>query len=265
MLRVLAWLGFTFLYVPLFLLVVFSFNANDRASVWTGFSFKWYGQLLENKGLIDAAMVSLQVASMAATIATVIGVLAAYVLSRFRRFRGRSLLEGMSAAPLVLPDIILGFSILTLFIMVEQLFGWRNIRGIMTITIAHATLCSAYVCVTVSARLVDMDQSLEEAALDLGAKPWQVFFGITLPVIAPAVIAGWLLSFTISMDDAVISQFVSGAGGTTLPVKIWSQVRIGVTPEYNALATLIITLVAVFVISAMLLMNSTRSKNNNGN
>lgn len=260
MLRAIGFFGFIFLYVPLLLLMAYSFNAGDRASVWTGFSTKWYFELFENKDLLKAASISLKVALFSATIATFLGVLAAFVLSRIKKFRGKMLVDGMVTSPLVMPEIITGFSMLILFISMQKFIGWPANRGMTTIILAHSTFCMAYVTVVVRSRLLDMDNSLEEAAQDLGAHPFFVFFQVTLPVISPAIVAGWLLAFTLSLDDAVIVQFTSGAGSTTLPAKIYSQVRQGVTPEYNVLATLIIGIVGIGVITAMQIMSRTQRK-----
>lgn len=262
MLRALGIMGFVFLYVPLALLVAFSFNANERAAVWTGFSTKWYGVLAQNTGLLDAARNSLIVAFFAASLATILGVLAAFVLVRFSRFRGRAALDAMVTSPLVMPEVITGFSLLILFINMEKFLGWPAGRGLLTVILAHSTFAMAYVTITVRSRLIDMDLSVEEAARDLGAGPVLVFFGITLPIIAPAIVAGWLLAFTLSLDDVVIAQFANGAGSTTLPVKIYSQVRLGVTPEYNALASIIIVGVGVIVITAMQIQNRMQRRRN---
>ncbi len=258
MLRAIGFLGFIFLYIPLILLMAYSFNAGDRASLWVGFSTKWYFVLFENKELLKAAGISMRVAFFSATIATFLGVIAAFVLTRNKRFRGKVLIDGMVTSPLVMPEIITGFSMLILFISMQKFIGWPANRGMTTIILAHSTFCMAYVTVIIRSRLVDMDSSLEEAAQDLGAHPIFVFFQVTLPVISPAIVAGWLLAFTLSLDDAVIVQFTSGAGSTTLPAKIYSQVRQGVTPEYNALATLIIVIVGIAIITAMQIMNRTQ-------
>jgi len=239
--------GYAFLYLPIASVVAFSFNETRSVSLWKGFSLQWYGRLLENQAVIDAALLSLLIAAMASTLAVVIGTMAALALSRFGRFKGRGLLSLLSSAPLVMPDVMLGISALFLFITLQQLIGWPEGRGIDTITIAHVTLCVCYVTVVVRSRLVQGDQSLEEAAMDLGARPWKVFFLVTLPLIWPALLAGWLLAFTLSLDDVVIASFTSGPGSSTLPVLILSKVRFGVTPEINALATLIIVAVCIGV------------------
>ncbi|MCK4860363.1 MAG: ABC transporter permease subunit, partial [Rhodobacteraceae bacterium] len=224
---------------------IFSFNKSKLVTVWGGWSTKWYGELLNDPQILGAAWISLKIGFVSATLATVLGTIAAMVLTRFGRVRGRGLLTGMVTAPLVMPEVITGLSLLLLFVAMEATFGWPAGRGMMTIIIAHTTFCMAYVAVVVQSRLVDMDDSIEEAASDLGAKPMRVFFDITLPMIMPALISGWLLSFTLSLDDLVIASFVSGPGASTLPMVIFSKVRLGVTPEINALATLIVVVVAI--------------------
>jgi putrescine transport system permease protein len=246
-LRVFCVLGFVFLYAPILSLIIFSFNESKLVTVWGGFSTKWYGELLRDPQILGSAWISLQVAVVAATLAVVLGTLAAYVLTRFGWFRTRALLTGMSTAPLVMPEVITGLSLLLLFVSMEQLIGWPAGRGKTTIIIAHVTFCMAYVTVVVQSRLAGMDQDLEEAAMDLGARPVRVFFDITLPVIAPALIAGWLLAFTLSLDDLVVASFVTGPGASTLPMVIFSKVRLGVSPDINALATIIIVIVALGV------------------
>lgn len=237
-------LGFAFLYLPIVLLVVFSFNESRLVTVWAGFSTKWYVSLFNNRGLMDAAWVTIRVALLSATIATVLGTMAALSLVRFTRFRGRMLFSGMVYAPLVMPEVITGLSLLLLFVAI----GFD--RGFWTVTLAHITLTMCFVAVVVQSRLLSFDRSVEEAALDLGATPLRTFFEVTLPIIAPAVFSGWVLAFTLSLDDLVIASFTSGPGATTLPMKIYSQVRLGVTPEINAACTLLIALVAVGVIIA---------------
>jgi putrescine transport system permease protein len=253
-LMICATLGFLFLYIPILSLVVFSFNKSKLVTVWGGWSFKWYGELFANDQIMEAAALSLKIAFISASLAVVLGTMAAYALTRMKRFRGKTLLSGMVSAPLVMPDVITGLSLLLLFVAMESLFGWPAGRGTVTIIIAHTTFCMAYVAVIVQSRLADMDESLEEAAMDLGAKPSTLFFLVTLPLIAPAVISGWLLAFTLSLDDLVIASFVSGPGDSTLPMVIFSKVRLGVTPEVNALATLMILIVAIGVTAAMLQM-----------
>jgi putrescine transport system permease protein len=237
-------LGFAFLYLPIVLLVVYSFNESKLVTVWGGFSTKWYGELLGNTALLDAAWVTLRVAFISASVATVLGTLAAIALVRHGRFRGRTLFSGMIYAPLVMPEVITGLSLLLLFVAI----GFD--RGFWTIVLAHITFSMCFVAVVVQSRLVTFDRSLEEAALDLGCPPLRTFLQITLPIILPAVVAGWMLAFTLSIDDLVISSFTTGPGATTLPMKIYSQVRLGVTPEINAVCTILIALVTVAVIAA---------------
>ena len=241
-----ATFGFVFLYLPIALLVLYSFNASRLVTVWGGFSTKWYAAMLENEGLLDAAWVTVRVAAVSATVALVLGTMAALALVRYGRFRGRVPFIGMITAPLVMPEVITGLSLLLLFVALE----WA--RGYWTIVIAHITFSMAYVTVVVQARLVSFDRSIEEAALDLGAPPLRVFFEITLPLIAPALIAGWLLAFTLSLDDLVIASFTTGPGATTLPMKIFSSVRLGVTPEINAVCTVLIGVVTIGVLAASL-------------
>ena len=238
--------GFLFLYLPIVLMVAFSFNESRLVTVWGGFSTKWYGELFRNEQVLGAAWLSFKIAAMNATGATVLGTLAGLALARFGRFRGRPLLTGLATAPLVMPEVITGLSLLLLFVAMEQAIGWPEGRGITTITIAHMTFSMAYVTVVVQSRLATLDESLEEAAMDLGARPAKVFFLITLPIILPAILAGWLLAFTLSWDDLVITSFVTGPGSSTLPVVIFSKVRLGVSPDINALATILILAVAIF-------------------
>ncbi len=239
-------LGFAFLYLPMVILVIYSFNESKLVTVWAGFSTRWYGELLQNDAFLDAAWVTLRVAVFSSTLATVLGTMAAYVLVRAGRFPGRTLFSGMIYAPLVMPEVITGLSLLLLFI------GIGLDRGILTIVLAHTTFSMCYVSVVVSSRLVSFDRSLEEAALDLGATPFDAFRLVTLPIIAPAVISGWLLAFTLSLDDLVIASFTSGPSSTTLPIKIFSAVRLGVSPEINALSTILIGIVTIGVITASL-------------
>ncbi len=243
-------LGYVFLYGPILTLVVYSFNASRLVSVWGGFSTKWYGALLANEKLLDAALLSLKIAAASATGAMALGALCAVALVRFGRFRGRLLFSAMTTAPLVMPEVITGLSLLLLFVSLQQLIGWPDGRSPLTIAIAHTTFATAYVSVVVQARLAQMDRSLEEAALDLGARPLKVFLTITLPLIAPSLIAGWLLAFTLSLDDLVVASFVSGPGSSTLPMVVFSSVRLGLSPEINALATILLTTVALCVIVA---------------
>jgi len=239
-------LGFAFLYIPMVVLIVYSFNESKLVTVWAGFSTKWYGELLQNEACLDAAWVTVKVAVFSSTAATVLGTMAALTLVRGGRFFGRTLFSGMIYAPLVMPEVITGLSLLLLFI------GIGLDRGVLTIVLAHTTFSMCYVSVVVSSRLVTFDRSLEEAALDLGCSPVEAFRLVTLPIIAPAVISGWLLAFTLSLDDLVIASFTSGPASTTLPIKIFSAIRLGVSPEINALSTLMIAIVTVGVISASL-------------
>jgi putrescine transport system permease protein len=240
-------LGFAFLYLPIVLLVIYSFNASKLVTVWGGFSTKWYVELLRDEALLNAAWVTLRVAFISATIATVLGTLAAVTLIRYGRFKGRTLFSGMIYAPLVMPDVITGLSLLLLFVAVGI------DRGFWTNTLAHITFSMCFVAVFVQSRLITFDRSLEEAALDLGCPPLKTFLTITLPLIAPAIVAGWMLGFTLSLDDLVIASFTTGPGATTLPMKIYSQVRLGVTPEINAVCTILIALVATGVIIASII------------
>lgn len=254
-------MGFVFLYAPIVSLIVFSFNKSKLVTVWAGFSTHWYGALFQNDQILQAAWISLRIATLNATAAVALGTIAGFVIARFRRFRGRTLFTGMVMAPLVMPEVITGLSLLLLFVAMEAAFGWPAGRGFVTITIAHITFSMAYVAVIIQSRLSDMDESIEEAALDLGARPAKIFFVITLPIIAPALVAGWLLSFTLSLDDLVIASFVSGPGSSTLPMVIFSKVRLGVSPEINALATILVALVAVgTVIAGIVLAHQRRSK-----
>jgi putrescine transport system permease protein len=253
-------IGFAFLYVPILLMVAFSFNASRTVTDWSpeSPSLRWYQRQLEDEQILSAAWVSIQVAAMSATGAVILGTLAGLVLARFGPFRGRALLQGLTTAPLVMPEVITGLSMLLLFVSLEQLFrmlfGWQFDRGVATIIIAHVTFTMAYVTVVVQSRLASFDDSLEEAALDLGARPAKVFFRITVPLILPAILSGWLLAFTLSWDDLVVTQFVSGPGSNTLPMVIFSRVRLGVNPVVNALATIMVLIVALGVILSAVLM-----------
>ncbi|WP_426415466.1 ABC transporter permease subunit [Aestuariirhabdus sp. LZHN29] len=239
------WAGLVFLYLPMLILVIYSFNESRLVTVWAGFSTKWYGELFRDPQLMSAVWMSLRIAFATSCMAVVLGTIAAFVMVRFRRFPGKTAFSSMMTAPLVMPDVITGLSLLLLFVAMAQLIGWPADRGFLTIWIAHTTFCMAYVAVVVSSRLREMDISVEEAAMDLGASPLKTFFLITIPIIAPALMAGWLLSFTLSLDDLVIASFVSGPGSTTLPMVVFSSVRLGVTPKINALATLIILTVSI--------------------
>ncbi|NCA69620.1 MAG: ABC transporter permease subunit [Sphingobacteriia bacterium] len=250
--------GYAFLYVPIGLLILYSFNESRLVTVWAGFSTKWYGELLRNQQLLEAAWLSIRIAAVNATLAVVLGTLAASALTRYRRFRGRTGFELLLTAPLVMPDVIIGLSLLLLFVALQETLGWPASRGFTTISIAHMTFSMAYVAVVVRARLTQLDPALEEAALDLGARPLVVMLRITLPLIAPALLAGWLLAFTLSLDDLVIASFVTGPGATTLPMVVYASVRMGVSPQINALATLIVAIVTLSVIIAGLALRPRR-------
>ncbi len=237
--------GFIFLYVPIFILMFYSFNESRLVTVWAGFSIKWYGELFRDEQMMSAVWMSLKIAFLSASMAVVLGTMAAIAMVRFGRFRGKTMFTGMITAPLVMPEVITGLSLLLLFVTLSQALGWPAERGSVTIWIAHTTFCMAYVAVVVSSRLREFDRSLEEAAMDLGASRLGVFFRITLPIVAPALLAGWLLAFTLSLDDLVIASFVSGPGSTTLPMVVFSSVRLGVSPKINALATLLVLAVSM--------------------
>jgi putrescine transport system permease protein len=247
-------LGLTFLYLPIVILVIYSFNASQLVTVWGGWSLRWYRGLFSDQALIDAALISLGIAVLSASIATVLGTLAALALTRMGRFRGRTLFTGMVYAPLVMPEVITGLSLLLLFVAVNL------DRGFWTVTIAHTTLTMCFVTVVVQSRLVTFDVSLEEAAMDLGCPPLRTFLTVTLPVIWPAVAAGWMLAFTLSLDDLIIASFTTGPGATTLPIRIYSQVRLGVKPEINAICTVWIAIVALGVVTASLLVKRSQAK-----
>lgn len=250
-------LGFAFLYAPIISMIVFSFNNSRLVTVWDAQNsptLKWYGELFRNEQILNAAWLSIKIGTMTATGAVILGTVAGLVLARFGPFKGRTLLSGMTTAPLVMPEVITGLSMLMLFVSMEQLIGWPQGRGVLTIVIAHVTFTMSYVTIIVQSRLAGFDDSLEEAAMDLGARPTKVFFRITLPLILPAIVSGWLLAFTLSWDDVVISQFVAGPGSTTLPMVIFSKVRLGVSPDVNALATILVLLVATIVIASALWM-----------
>jgi putrescine transport system permease protein len=247
-------LGFAFLYIPILSVIVYSFNESKLVTVWGGFSTHWYGVLFEDRQMLEGVWLSLRIAAVTATGAVILGTLAGIALARFGRFRGRTLLSGMVAAPLVMPAVITGLSLLLLFVAFAPLPFVPDQRGFSTIAIAHVTLTLSYVTVVVQSRLSTMDESLEEAAMDLGARPAKVFLLITLPIIAPAIVSGWLLAFTLSLDDLVISTFTAGPSTNTLPMMIFSKVRLGVTPEINALATLMVGAVTIFVVGAGMLM-----------
>jgi len=247
-------LGFFFLYAPILSLIIYSFNENRLVTVWSGFSIKWYGELFRDQQMMKAAWISLQLAFYTAWASVVLGTMAAMVMTRFRSFRGKTLFGGLITAPLVMPEVITGLSMLLMFIARRGLLGIELPLGMTTIWIAHVTFCMAFVAVVISSRLSELDKSLEEAAMDLGAGPVKVFFVITLPIITPALLSGWLLAFTLSLDDLVISSFVTGPSSTTLPMKVFSSVRMGVSPKINALATLLIAVVSTVGVIGWYLM-----------
>lgn len=252
--------GLAFFYVPIVSMIFFSFNRSRLATVWGGFSTQWYGKLFQNDQVISAALLSLRIGLVSATGATILGTMAGLALARFRVFRGRTLLSGMVTAPLIMPEVITGISMLMLFILMARWIGWPGDRGFTTVTIAHITFSMTYVTTIVHSRLTSMDMSVEEAAMDLGSKPWQVLLDITLPIISPAILSGWLLAFTISLDDVVITNFTTGPGATTLPILIWGKVRLGVTPDINALATVIVVIVGIGVLAAGVIMQRAESR-----
>lgn len=252
--RIILLAGFLFLYAPIAVLMVYSFNESRLVTVWAGFSTKWYGELFQDDQMMGAVWMSLKIAFMSATAAVVLGTMASVALVRFGAFRGKTLFTGMMTAPLVMPEVITGLSLLLLFVTLGQFIGWPSERGLLTIWIAHTTFNMAYVAVVVSSRLRELDNSLEEAAMDLGANRLVVFFRITLPIIAPALFSGWLLAFTLSLDDLVIASFVSGPGSTTLPMVVFSSVRLGVSPKVNALATILVLAVATVSLLAWWVM-----------
>ncbi|OPG71756.1 putrescine ABC transporter permease PotI [Pseudomonas ogarae] len=253
-------LGFLFIYAPMLILVIYSFNASKLVTVWGGWSIKWYVGLLDNSQLMGSVVRSLEIACYTAIAAVALGTLAAFVLTRITHFKGRTLFGGLVTAPLVMPEVITGLSLLLLFVAMAQMIGWPQERGIVTIWIAHTTFCAAYVAVVVSARLRELDLSIEEAAMDLGARPWKVFFLITIPMIAPSLAAGGMMSFALSLDDLVLASFVSGPGSTTLPMEVFSAVRLGVKPEINAVASLI--LLAVSLVTFLVWYFSRRAEEN---
>lgn len=255
--------GLAFLYIPILSMMFFSFNNSRLVTVWDAENsptLRWYVRLFENDQLLGAAWISIKIAALSASGAAILGTLAGLVLTRFGPFRGRALLSAMTTAPLVMPEVIMGIAMLLLFVAFEQMIGWPAGRGLVTITIAHVTFTMAYVTVVVQSRLAGFDDALEEAALDLGAKPATVFFKITLPLIMPAIVSGWLLAFTLSWDDVVISQFVSGPGSSTLPMEIFSRVRRGVSPDINALATIMVLIVATGVVASTIWMISIKKR-----
>lgn len=239
--------GYAFLYGPIVSVIVYSFNASPLMTVWAGFSTRWYAALFDNRQMLEAAWLSIRIAAATATLAAVLGTLAAVALARFRRFPGRTLFGAMIVAPMVMPEVVIGLALLLFFAALSETVGWPKTRGFATILIAHVTFAMAFVTVVVRARLMQMDRALEDAAMDLGATPFMAFVQVTLPLIAPAVGAGWLLAFTLSLDDLVISSFVSGPGASTLPMVVYSAVRLGVNPQINALATIIVAVVALAI------------------
>ncbi len=247
-------LGLAFFYIPLLLLMIYSFNDSKLVAVWGGWSFRWYAVLFESEEVWSAVILSLQIAFVNATVATALGMFAGLAMVRFGKFRGRTLFGGMLVAPLVMPEVITGLSLLVLFISLKELVGWPDQRGFTTITIAHITFSLAYVAVTIQSRLTGMGTTLEEAAADLGAKPFKVLTAITIPRLTPALLSGWLLAFTLSLDDLVIASFVTGPGSTTLPILIFSRIRVGLRPDINALATIMILIIAICVTIAAILM-----------
>ena len=246
-------LGYAFLYVPVVLLVATSFNPNRLTTVLSGFSLRWYAALWADDKLIEAALLSLRIAALSATGATVLGTLAGYALARFGRFRGRGAFAALLSARLVLPDVLVGLSLLLLFVQMEQVVGWPAGRGALTITLAHVSVSLSYVAVVIEARLADAGSELEDAAMDLGASPWAAFALVTLPLLGPALLSGWLLAFTLARVDLVVATFVSGPGASTLPMVVFSALRLGVTPELNALATVILAVVSLALGGAWLL------------
>jgi len=247
--------GFAFFYLPILSMILFSFNKSRLVTVWGGFSTDWYWKLFQNDQIIKAAVLSLQIALLSATFATILGTMAGIALARFQRFKGRMLFSGLVTAPLVLPQVITGIASLMLFILMAKWIGWPGSRGFTTVTIAHITFSMTYVAIVVQSRLSSMEIAVEEAAMDLGSRPWQVLTDVTLPIISPAIISGWLLAFTISLDDVVITNFTTGPGTTTLPILIWSKVKLGVTPDINALATLVVLVVGMGVVVAGYLLH----------
>ena len=254
-------IGFVYLYAPIITLIVYSFNASRLVTVWGGFSTVWYARLFENAQVLDAAWLSLRLALMSATAATVLGTMAGIALVRFGPFRGRTLLSGLISTPLVMPEVLTAVSTLMLFLLMAKWIGWPARRGFSTLFVAHVTFCMTYVTTVITSRLASMDAAIEEAAMDLGAAPWQVLRDVTLPVIAPAILSGWLLAFTISLDDVVITSFTNGPGYNTLPMLVWAKVKLGVTPDINALGSLIVAVVALGVtVSSLVIARSERRR-----
>lgn len=252
--------GFAFFYIPILSMMVYSFNGSRLATVWGGFSTKWYVSLLSNRQVGAALLLSLKIAVVSATAATILGTMAGITLARFRRFKGRTLFSGLVTAPLIMPEVITGISSLMLFILMAKFLGWPSSRGFTTVTLAHITFSMVFVTTIIQSRMLQADRAIEEAAMDLGSKPWAVLFDVTLPVIFPAILSGWLLAFTISLDDVVITSFTTGPGNTTLPLLIWSKVKLGVTPDINALATLTVLVVGCGVALAGYLLNRSEKR-----
>ena len=252
--------GFAFFYIPILSMIVYSFNGSRLSMVWGGFSTKWYVSLFSNRQVGAAFLLSLKIALISATMATILGTMAGITLAKFRRFRGRLFFSGLVTAPLIMPDVITGISSLMLFILMAEWVGWPATRGFTTVTLAHITFSLVYVTTIVQSRLISAERDIEEAAMDLGSKPWQVLWDITLPVIFPAILSGWLLAFTISLDEVVITSFTTGPGNTTLPLLIWSKVKLGVTPDINALATIMVVVVGIGVVMAGWIMNRTERR-----
>ena len=252
--------GFAFFYTPILSMMVYSFNGSRLATVWGGFSTKWYASLLSNKQVGAALWLSLKIAVVSATAATILGTMAGITLARFRRFKGRTLFSGLVTAPLIMPEVITGISSLMLFILMAKFLGWPSSRGFTTVTLAHITFSMVFVTTIIQSRMLQADRAIEEAAMDLGSKPWAVLFDVTLPVIFPAILSGWLLAFTISLDDVVITSFTTGPGNTTLPLLIWSKVKLGVTPDINALATLTVLVVGCGVALAGFMLNRSEKR-----
>jgi putrescine transport system permease protein len=252
--------GFAFFYIPILSMIVYSFNGSKLVTIWGGFSTKWYVSLFHNQQIVKAAILSLKIALLSATLATILGTMAGIALARFRVFRGRMLFSGLVTAPLVMPEVITGISSLIFFILLADWVGWPSVRGFTTVTLAHITFSMVFVSTVVQSRMIEADRAIEEAAMDLGSRPWEVMRDITLPVISPAILSGWLLAFTISLDDVVITSFTTGPGNTTLPLLIWSKVKLGVTPDINALATLTVVIVGLGVALAGWLMNRAEAR-----
>ena len=252
-------LGYLFLYLPIITLVIFSFNESQMVTLWSGFSFKWYGELLKDEEILSATALSLKIALMTATASAILGTFAAFVLVRYRKFFGRPLFNGMITAPLVMPEIVIGLSLLLFLVSMQKAIGWPE-RGTMTIWIAHTLVGMAYATVSIRARLSEVNRSLEEAAMNLGCTPFKVFFLITLPLISQSIVSAWLLTFTVSLDDVILSAFLSGPGSTTLPLVVFSRARLGLNPEVNAIATVIIVLVSIGVVAASIYMTRSQRK-----